>query len=869
MATTTSADTHDGTTGDVDDATLRMGIGGMSCSFCTSTIRKAYLRMDGVHDVGVSLAHEEGLVRYDPDVVDAETLRRTLNDLGYTHRDPDAVRSDVEETRELETSRRRLLVAGALTVISVAMMLIGPWLGLVTIPLMPWIALTLALETMFVTAWFVKRMAWQSLRRGILNQHVLLELAAFAGLAGGFLGVFVSPRFPAADFFAVSVFVTTYHLLSDHVSQVVRTRSSQAVRRLLDLQPNTAHLLRDGDEIDVDVDELEVGDRVRIRPGESVPVDGEVVDGGSAVDESLVTGEPIPAEKVVGDEVIGGSVNQTGTLVVEVSRVGTSTFLAQVARSIEQARSLRPGVLQLIDTVLRWFVPGVLAFAAAAVVGWTVIPVLLGGEPQLFRATFAALAVLVLGYPCALGMATPLAMIRGGGEAADRGILMRSGEAFQVMGELDVVVLDKTGTITRGAPSVRTVRIVTADDEDEVLALAAAAEASSEHPLARAVVAAATDRDLDVPRANDFTSHTGRGVSATVEGRRVRVGRPELLAEDGVELDAARSDRAELEDRGLTVVGVAADGRLLGLVGIGDEVKDDAAEAVRRIREAGMTAVMITGDNARTAAAVADEVGIDADDVHAEVLPEDKAAEVRRLQDGGRRRVAMVGDGINDAPALTQADVGMAMGTGTDIAVESADVVVMGSRLSAVMDAHRIGVRSYRRTRQNLLLAFTFNGIGVPAATTGLVHPVWAMIAMVASVTAVLANTFRGRHGRVRDDWTGASTPSRSDDDHEHDHPAEQAPDTDEHDAPAHAGTASTTMHVPMHCATCSTRITRRLRSLDGVTGVDADHDRDVVTVDHDARVDVASLHETIRAMGFDVIDDRSAAHHDAEETPR
>ncbi len=417
-------------------ASYRMKIGGMSCSFCTSTIRKAYERIDGVHDVGVSLAHEEGLVRYDPAKVTPDQLRRTLEQVGYTYRDPEKVRSFEDEEHELRVARNRLLVAGTLTVLALLMMLLGMWLQVARIPLMPWVALTLALETMFVTAWFVKKLAWASLRRGILNQHVLLEFAAFAGLVGGLLGIFVSPRFPAADFFAVSVFVTTYHLLSDYVSKVVRTRSSQAVRQLMALQPDTARLLRDGQEVEVPVDQVQSGDRVRIRPGESVPVDGQVVDGASAVDESLVTGEPIPTEKVRGDEVIGGSINQTGTLVVEVTRIGEKSFPAQVARSIEEARALRPGVLQLVDTVLAHFVPAVLLFAAASFLGWTLVPLLLGEGPNLFRATFTALAVLVLGYPCALGMSTPLAMIRGGGEAAEQGILMRSGEAFQVMGEI-------------------------------------------------------------------------------------------------------------------------------------------------------------------------------------------------------------------------------------------------------------------------------------------------------------------------------------------------------------------------------------------------------------------------------------------------
>jgi heavy metal translocating P-type ATPase len=728
--------------GPTGQASFRMSIGGMSCSFCASTINKAYTRIDGVYDVGVSLAHEEGLVRYDPDKVTPERLRRTLEQIGYTYRDPDKVRSFEEDAQELRRERGRLIVAGSLTVTSLAVMAVGQWLNLVEIPLMPWLLLALALSTMFVTGWFIKKMAWASLRRGIFNQHVLLEFAAFAGLAGGLLGIFVLDGFPTGDFFAASTLVTTYHILSHYASLAMRTRASQAVRRLMALQPDTARVIRDGQEVEIPVDEVVLGDLVRVRPGESIPVDGTVADGVSAVNEALVTGEPIPSEKVTGDEVIGGSINQTGTLVVEVTRVGAESFLSQVARSIEEARSLRPGVLQLVDVVLRYFVTGVLVFAAAGFLAWTVIPGVFGDGPNWNRALLAGLAALVMGYPCALGMATPLATIRGGGEAAERGILMRSGEAFQLMGEIKTIVLDKTGTITRGQPAVHSIVPAEGSSEGDVLAWAAAAEANSEHPLARAVEDAAHRRGVDIPSTDEFTSHTGRGVDAAAGDSRILVGKPGWLRDQGIHLEALELDRERLEEKGETVIAVARDGRAMGLIGIADTIKDDAANAVRRITQAAITPIMITGDNRRTASVVADQVGID--QVIAEVLPDGKAAKIRELQQEGQR-VMMVGDGINDAPALTQADIGVAIGAGTDIAIESAEIVIMGDRLAAVMNAHQIGVASYRKTKQNLLLAFSFNGIGVPAAVTGLVSPVWAMIAMITSVTAVLANTFGGR----------------------------------------------------------------------------------------------------------------------------
>jgi Cu+-exporting ATPase len=856
-------------------ATYRMKIGGMSCSFCTNTIRKVYERMDGVHEVGVSLAHEEGLVRYDPDKVTEDELRRTLEQVGYTYRDPEKVRSFEEEEAELRTSRDRLIVAGLLTATAAVLMLLGmePFWTVLEHPFLMWVMFALALETMFVTAWFVKKMAWASLRRGILNQHVLLEFGAFAGLVGGLLGVFVSPEFPAGHFFAVSVFITAYHLLSDYVSQVVRTRSSQAVRQLMQLQPDTARVLRDGQEVEVPVDELEAGDRVRIRPGESVPVDGQVVEGASAVDESLVTGEPIPAEKTEGDEVIGGSVNQTGTLVIAVTRLGDESFLSQVARSIEEARALKPGVLQLVDTILKWFVPGVLTVAAIGFLAWTVGPLLFGAQPNFFRATFAALAVLVLGYPCALGMASPLAMIRGGGEAARQGILMRSGEGFQIMGEIRAIVLDKTGTLTRGEPAVQSVVGIGGHGEHDVLAAAGAAEAASEHPLARAIEDAAEERGIDVTLAGDFQSHTGKGVEATVDGALVLVGKPGFLEEQGIDPTAAGGRFADLEEQGMTVVGVAREGELLGLIGIGDEIKADAAETIQRMKDARITPVMITGDNRRTAEAVAAEVGIER--VLAEVLPDDKAVEVRRLQDEGQR-VMMVGDGINDAPALTQADVGIAIGAGTDIAIESADIVIMTERLASVMDARDIGVRSYAKTKQNLTLAFAFNGIGVPAAATGFVHPIWAMVAMVASVTAVLTNSFAGRllrrargeeeaepeelHRREHDHG-GIEAPEEA----EHRQLAHEAPPAD-HAAPAEAseraadvrregedGMRTVRLAVPMHCDNCSQRIEDRVGALAGVHRIRADHAVDVVTVEHGPEVFEGQIRAKLHEMGFDV----------------
>ncbi len=717
---------------------LQVKIGGMACSFCVETIKKGLGRTDGVAEVNVSLAHEEALIAYDPSRVMATTLTGTLRSLGYTVRDPNKVRTFEEEEAELGSERDRLIIAGAAAWIGFMVMLLM-WVGRHH-PLAHWFMAALAMIMVFGPGLHILKMAWASVRRRILNQHVLMEIAAFAGLAGGAIGLY-NPAFRSYEFFGVSVFVAAYHILGGYTSLLVRTRASQAVKTLMSLRPPTARVVRGGVETEIPIAEVRKDDLVRVRPGEQVPVDGVVVEGASAVNESLVTGEPLPREKLPGHEVIGGSVNQSGTLLVRVTRVGEESFLEQVARHIQEARALKPGILLLLDRVLKYFVPGVLAVALLAFVVWTVGAWALWGTPDWERSILAALAVLVMGYPCALGMATPLAMIRGGGEAARQGILMRSAASFQTFKDVTVVVMDKTGTITHGEP--RVVEVVPAHGftADSLLALAASAEQVSEHPLAQAVVKAAKAKRLQLEPVEDFEAVPGKGVRARVGGKPVLVGTLRFLEESGIETGLAQPV-AKREELAQTVVPVGAEGRAAGFIALADTVKPDAAEAIARFRAAGIEPVMITGDNERTARAVAEHVGIT--EVLAQVLPPEKAARVRELQHQGKR-VAMIGDGINDAPALMQADVGLAIGAGTDIAIESADVVLVGERLTAAVDAYYIARRTYGKTVQNLSLAFSFNGIGVPLATTGLVMPVWAMIAMAASVTTVLLNSFSGR----------------------------------------------------------------------------------------------------------------------------
>jgi heavy metal translocating P-type ATPase len=604
----------------------------------------------------------------------------------------------------------------------------------------PWMTAALAIALVFGVGHHILHMAFQALRRGILNQHVLLEIGAFAGITGGIIGLVLDrPDYPTAAFFAVSVMVGTYHIFSEWLSLIVKTRSSQAVKRLLDLRPETARVVRDGQESEMPIENVQVGDHVRVRPGERIPTDGVVISGHSGVDQSLVTGEAVPVEKREGDPVIGGSINGTGTLLVNTTAVGEGSFLQQVIRHVEDARALKPGILHLVDRVLRIYTPTVLAIAVLAFVGWLAGSWLGTGQADLGRAVFAGLSVLVMGYPCAVGISAPLSIVRGAGQAAERGILMRTGEAFQGFRLVKKVVLDKTGTLTEGRPTVREVEAATGS-EDDLLAVAAAAETSSEHPLAQAIVKAAFERGITPPEVATFEALPGQGVVARIGNTEVVVGNPRFLAERGIELAAVLHRVDALEAAGRTVIAVAKEGRLSGIVALGDALRPDARAAVATLRDAGLETILVTGDNERAARRVGRDLSID--EVRAGVLPQHKAEFVRDLQVNAR--VAMVGDGINDAPALMQADIGVAMGGGTDIALESADIIILSNRLRALPEAREISRRSYAKMVQNVVLAFAFNVVGIPIAATGLIHPVWAMVAMAVSVTAIFFNSLWG-----------------------------------------------------------------------------------------------------------------------------
>jgi Cu+-exporting ATPase len=621
---------------------------------------------------------------------------------------------------------------------------------------MVWLQLLLATPVVLWGGWPFFERAWISFVSRQLNMFTLIALGtgaaylfsvAAAIVPGLFPGSFRDSHGQVPVYFEPAAVITTLVLLGQVLELRSRRQTGDAIRALLGLAPREARRIReDGTEEDVPLDRVMPGDRLRIRPGEKVPVDGAVIDGASAVDESMITGEPIPVEKEPGSGVIGGTVNGTGSLVMRAERVGAETMLAQIVRMVGEARRTRAPIQRLADRVSAYFVPGVVLAAGVAFAAWAIF----GPEPRMAHALVNAVAVLIIACPCALGLATPMSIMVATGRGAHAGVLVRKAEALEALGKVDTLVFDKTGTLTEGKPRVGSIVMLPGQDEAELLRLIAGLEQASEHPLAAAIAGAARERGLTIPAAESFQSRTGRGVEGHVEGRAVAVGNAGLLQGLGIE-PGPLAERAEaLRRDGQTVVLVAIDARPAGLIGIADPIKESAPGAIAELRASGIRLVMLTGDNPTSAAAVARRLGID--EVRAEVLPDQKAEEVKRIQAQGRT-VAMAGDGINDAPALAQADVGIAMGTGTDIAIQSAGVTLVRGDLRGVVRAYRLSRSTMSNIRENLAFAFLYNALGVPIAAGALypffhllLNPMIASLAMTLSSVSVIVNALRLRN---------------------------------------------------------------------------------------------------------------------------
>jgi Cu+-exporting ATPase len=618
-----------------------------------------------------------------------------------------------------------------------------------------WIGLVCSTPVVFWAGWPFFERGWASIKTRQPNMFTLIALGIGAAWLYSAVGTIAPQLFPAAlrmhggpveTYFDTAVVVTVLVILGQVLELRARGRTSAALRQLLDQAPQTARIIRGGQETEEPVAHIRLGDRLRVRPGEKIPADGIVVEGRSTVDESMLTGEPVPVPKEPGARVTGATLNETGSFVMRAERVGSETVLAQIVRMVGEAQRTRAPIQRLADAVSAWFVPAVVVVSIAAFVGWYVW----GPEPRLAFALLSAIAVLIIACPCALGLATPMAIMVGTGRGASAGVLIRNAEALERLEKVDTLVVDKTGTLTEGRPRVTNVIAFAPFSDLDVLKFAAGLEQASEHPLAAAVVEAARARGLKRSAVSGFQSHTGLGVSGSIEGRAVLVGSAKLLRANGIDAGELERAIAAVRTASHSAILVAVDGRLAGAISVADPIKPSTTEAVRRLHADGLRIVMLTGDLRATAEAVATAVGID--EVIAEVQPEEKRDVIRRLQSEGRQ-VVMAGDGINDAPALAEAAVGIAMATGTDVAIESAGITLVGGDLTGIVRARRLSRATMRNIRQNLFLAFVYNAVGVPVAAgalypfTGLlISPIWASAAMTFSSVSVIANALRLRY---------------------------------------------------------------------------------------------------------------------------
>jgi Cu+-exporting ATPase len=732
-------------------ATMELPITGMTCAACERNVTRALKKPEGVLDVAVNLATEKATVTYLPGVARRSDLAAAVERAGYGVLDLEDVAEpeDAERAaREAEIQRqRRLVIIGAIFTVPLVILSMSrhfmhrvdflmdavPWLmndywlfifGALATPVM------VLLGRQYIEG------GYKSLRNGTANMDVLVAMGSLAAYIYGIivlLGIVFgfSDVVGKDDYFESAAVILTLITLGKLLEARAKGRTSEAIKKLMGLTPKTATLLRDGEEVEITIDDLVVGDAIIVRPGERIPVDGVVIEGHSSVDEAMLTGESMPVTKTVDSEVIGGTINRNGRLVAKATRVGKETALAQIIRLVQQAQ------------VSAVFVPFVITMAILTLVGWLVI-----GDVPFTQAILHTIAVLVIACPCALGLATPTAIMVGTGRGAEMGVLFKNSESLENAHRLDVITLDKTGTITRGEPSVTDIIAAAGWNEGDLLRLAASAERGSEHPLAQAIVEAARTRNIILENPQDFAAESGRGIRALVDGKTVQVGSPRYIMESGADTSLLKQAITRMQNNARTAVMVTVDGVVAGAIGIADTVKEGSVDAIAALKAQGLEVVMITGDNEQTAHAIAREVGVDR--VFADVLPGDKAEAVKRLQAEGKR-VGMVGDGINDAPALAQADVGIAIGTGTDIAMEASDVTLMSGNLLGVPRALHLSHATMRTIYQNLFWAFVYNIILIPVAMAGLLIPMFAAGAMAFSSFFVVSNSLRLRGKKLND----------------------------------------------------------------------------------------------------------------------
>lgn len=741
---------------------VQLKITGMHCAGCSANVERALRKTGGVLEAAVNLTTEKAHVTFSPDETDLSVLIQAVQKAGYDaalEREETAEQAADEEEQKWQLARKRMIIAWVLTAPLMLWMLPEMLRGIMwpTHAIMNTGMILLTLPVLFWPGWETLRSAWRSVSHGSANMDMLIALGTLASLSTGFLSFFME----ITNFAAVGSMIMAIHLTGRYVESRARGKASQAIRKLLELGAKTARVIRGGEEKEIPVEEIRVGEVMVVRPGEKIPTDGEVIEGESSIDESMATGESMPVRKTTGDTAIGATVNQNGFLKIKATKIGRDTFLSQMIKMVEELQGSKVPIQAFADKVTAIFVPVIVALSILTFTAWLLFPdlmrqVLLSAQgiipwlPQttggVTLAIFAAIAVLVIACPCALGLATPTALMVGSGMGAQKGILYRKGEAIQALKDVALIAFDKTGTLTAGKPVVTDVIPANGVASAELLTIAGALEAHSEHPLAIAIRQRVKSENISPEKIDNFSAAPGLGVRAILNGDAVILGSVSFLEKEGVNLNELKLSLEQLEEAAKTTVLVAKNKQALGIIGIADKLKPETAEAIRKLHEMGLKTAMITGDNARTAKAIAREAGID--HVSAGVLPDQKVQEVERLQQQFGS-VAMVGDGINDAPALVRADVGIAIGTGTDIAIEAADVTLVRGDLNGLVSAIALSRATFRKIKQNLFWAFFYNVLAIPLAIAGLLHPVIAEMAMAVSSISVVSNANLLRRAKI------------------------------------------------------------------------------------------------------------------------
>ncbi|MBM7716889.1 Cu+-exporting ATPase [Bacillus thermophilus] len=730
---------------DVVTKKVEFDISGMTCAACANKIEKKLNRLDGVDKAAVNFAMETALVEYNPDQVSIPDMKEAIKKLGYTleQKQEKAGEQVDHRTKEIEKQFGKFLFSAILSFpLLWAMVSHFEFTSFIWLPDMfmnPWVQFALATPVQFIVGGQFYVGAYKALRNKSANMDVLVALGTSAAY---FYSLYLSIRSIGSDahmvelYYETSAVLITLIILGKLFEAKAKGRSSEAIKKLMGLQAKNATVVRDGQEMTIPVEEVLQGDIVYIKPGEKVPVDGEIVEGQSALDESMLTGESVPVDKTIGDTVIGSTINKNGFLKIKATKVGKETALAQIIKVVEEAQGSKAPIQRMADVISGIFVPIVVGIAIVTFLVWyfAVSP----GEFAVALEKF--IAVLVIACPCALGLATPTSIMAGSGRAAEFGILFKGGEHLETTHQLDTIILDKTGTVTNGEPSLTDVILAEGMDESEFLMLVGTAERNSEHPLAQAIVEGIKEKGIELGSPDEFEAIPGFGIQSTVDGKQLLVGTRRLMAKHAIHIQEHLPKMEELEKQGKTAMLVAVDNRYAGIVAVSDTIKETSKEAIARLLEMELDVVMITGDNTATAHAIAEQVGIK--HVIAEVLPEGKAEEVKKLQQAGKK-VAMVGDGINDAPALATADIGMAIGTGTDVAMEAADITLIRGDLNSIADAIFMSKKTIINIKQNLFWALAYNSLGIPIAAAGFLAPWLAGAAMAFSSVSVVLNALR------------------------------------------------------------------------------------------------------------------------------